>query len=269
MLTVVALAVSVVVAVVIVRQAGADGHLRKVLATGDADSRRAVLWRVADHGRVALTPSVARLLATDASRDVREAAAYCLGRLASSAAGPPLSAALDNESSGFVRQAIWLALARADAPAFRQRAAASASQLATERDHSADQDPNADWDELGVIQGRMELGDYRDLERLFALAASADAWPRQLACRAVQRWVAPLMDAAGCWPLAAEDGPPHEWPPELLAEIRRRALTLRMQPLADDCRRHLARAHDIQVYRAKLNKASALLAKVLFRQSEP
>jgi hypothetical protein len=123
-----------------------------------------------------------------------------------------------------------------------------------------------EWDRLGVAKGRMELGDFSATAGLFELAARGPQWPASLAAEAVQRWIAPLLDAVGRWPLAAVERPPAEWPPELLDEIAARCVALDVERLADETRPYLLdpEAQRLRSNVGKLASARSRVARLLF-----
>lgn len=115
----------------------------------------------------------------------------------------------EQDPDGYVRHASWLAAARLNADRFRAVAAWPPGRP----------DP---WDRVGLAAAWLEVGDFRGLEDLFEFAVRGDENQRRAAALALGREVAPLLEAAGRWPMGFTLAEGEVWPAALVAEVQRR-----------------------------------------------
>ncbi len=193
---------------------------------------------------------IARRLAREIDPGVREAYVYALGW-----AGRPqdfdlIADIVRNDLAPYNRHTAWLSAARLDPERFRDLAATTAVG------------PDG-WDQIGLAYAWLEVGDVRGVDELLHWAVAGASGQRAGAARALYRRVAPLLDAAGHWPLdvTVKDG--EEWPAELVAAIRRRCAELDLQALAADTHPHTARAVAVRRNAGKLHRARERLARLL------
>ena len=124
--------------------------------------------------------------------------------------------------------------------------------------------PRDAWDRLGVAQGRLMLGDVRDVGELLEQARSDDGARQQVAGRALYKWLRPLLDAAGRWPAEATVKEGQAWPAEFVDEIERCCATLDLQAIAEDTHQHDAAAAPVRRYIMRINGAREGLISLLF-----
>jgi len=228
-------------------------ELRLALRCDDPQTRKQAAWTIADRADRALETDLIDRLGVEPRADVREALVYALGVLGDRRSFGVVEATLDSDPSGYVRAAAWLAAARIDPAQFRILARAAGR-------------PEDAWDRVGVAQGWLSLGDVRGVEELLAVAGTGEAAQRHVACRALAKWLRPLLEAVGRWPLEAAQEQVRPWPPELVAEIRRRCAGLDMQALADQTRRWATEGARVRRLVNKLNRARDGLAAWLSRE---
>jgi hypothetical protein len=242
-----------------------DQAALELLRSPEPESRKRGAWLAAEHRTPRAWQHIAAALdrrdrwETDAG--ARESYVHALGRsgqrqyfdAVAQAACPqrqaPASAQPDPD--GYVRQAAWLAAARLDPQRFRELAA---------------QTPPADdpWDQIGLSGAWLEVGDLRGVDQLLHWAEAGTLPQRQVASLALLRGVAPLLEAAGRWPIQFVVREGQAWPSELVAEVRRRSRSLDLRAIADDTRPHLARAASVHRNVGRLNSMRARLVRLLF-----
>jgi hypothetical protein len=224
------------------------------LNSPDPEHRKQGAWLVAERG----TPKTVQWLAdqllggTETSTDVRESYVHSLGRAGDDQLFPLVTRLITDDPEPYVRQAAWLAAARLRPIEFRLFAA-NHEPLATP------------WDRIGWAYAWLETGDPRGVAELLHWAAAGDYDQRRVACLALNRNLAPLIEAAGRWPaefdLRDETKP---WPPELVAEIERRCVGLDLAGLAADWQVQQARAAPIRRNVGKLTSVRETIARSLF-----
>lgn len=278
--------------VVLVCAAGAGGYWLSLryerkqalaqLTSTDPAERKQAAWKIGDD-MPDQAAALLEALATEKDSDVREAMIYSAGRCgerllaAEMLAGGESSrqetadrlrgetgkddmqsrifdAARDramHDESGYVRAAAWLAAARTDPE--RSRALLATVGSTTDA-----------WDQIGVAQAWAELADLRGLEVAMHWTVSGNEAQRQVASRALSKFVAPLLEAVGRWPLEADlkDGKP--WTPQLVEQVRERIAGLDLNALARDTMEKIAKADRVRRHTAKLNKARDRIRRVLF-----
>lgn len=201
-------------------------RLERKLLSEEPQARKEAAWATIERPDPALAAIMIRgVLGDEPDPDVREAYVYSLGKLSDPRHLAAIESAIDQDPSGCVRSAAWLAAARCDPQHFRTLAA-------TRRQ------PERPWDQIGVAQGRLCLGDVRDVAKLLHWARAGDGSQRQVASRALFKWLRPLLDTAGRWPADCGVQVGQAWPPELVDEVERRCAGLNLQAVADDNSRH-------------------------------
>jgi len=225
--------------------------IERALRDPDPQVRKQGAWELIEHPDPSLLRSLtAGILGAERDPNVREAYVYTLGRVGDPQYFAAIESAIDLDPSGYVRAAAWLAAARLDPHHFRTLAA-------TRPAHSA-------WDRIGLLQAELYLGQMSGVGELLDWARRGDAAQRQVACRALFKWLRPLLEAVGRWPLEADVREGREWPTGLIAEIERRCAGLALQELADDARQHAATAARVQRNVGRLTRARDGLAGLLF-----
>ncbi len=228
-------------------------RVERLLADRDAAQRKEGAWLAAGAGAREVTQRLcAGVGGGEAEPDVREAYAYALGRIGAPQTSTSLRTAAERDESGYVRQAAWLALARVDAHEF-QRASS------VERAEGGDA-----WDNIGIAEGGFELGDYSGFAGLMQSATAGTDWQRDVARHAIRRWIGPLLDTVGQWPIDADACDASEWSAATLKEIADRAARVDLSAIAAENRPHFEKSRRVQAYRGKLAKASQRIARVLF-----
>ncbi len=231
-----------------------DARISNAIASGSVEARKQAAWRLADRGVWA--PACDQMAAALADPDpnaaidehVREAYAYALGQIRDPRATDALLHTVQSDASGFVRQAAWVALARVAPRTFEQQAAAATDN---------------DWDELGRLCGRMELRDFAAAGQLVDLARSDQVWLREVAKRAVAKWLGPTLDAAGLLPIGLAETRPEAWSSEDVAALARRVNWIDLPAAARATEQQLAAARDVRRTMGKLITARERLARLL------
>ncbi len=235
-----------------VRTAGAQDRLLRQMQSPDREQRKQAAWAAIERPAPALEEFMVRgVLGDEPDAGVREAYVYALGNLRDRRHFAAIETAIDTDRSGYVRAAAWLAAARVDPEHFGTLAATRSA-------------PRDAWDRLGVAQGRLMLGDVRDTGELLQQARGGDASRGHIASRALERWLRPLLDAAGRWPADATVSGAQAWPPEFVDEIDRRCATLDLQALADDTHQHDQAAAGVRRYIMRIYGARKGLISLLF-----
>ncbi len=227
-----------------------DRAVRRLLGSDDPEQRRQAAWLAARENAPNALQDISRRIMERCETDpsVREAYVYALGRSGQPQYFDVLAAVIMGDDDAYVRQAAWIATARVAPDRFRDLAA-------TPPPHD-----NA-WDQVGLAAAWLEVGDTRGVAELLRYAVEGDPQQRRVAALALYRGVAPLLDAAGRWPIQANVREGEPWGPELVAEVRRRCGALDLQAIADDLRPHLARAAGLRRNVARLTSLRDRLAR--------
>lgn len=232
---------------------GARRHARRLalLESADAGARKQAAWSLVDDPDPELIALIGRrLLGPERSADVRESFVWTLGSLHDPRSFPAIEEALDVERDGYVRAAAWLAAARADGARF---------------EHLAEQQPPASlWDRIGIAQGRLALGNVADVGLLLDVAATGSDQQRYVAGRALHKWLRPLLETAGRWPLDEGGSAAGAWPAEFVALVARRCAELDLPAIAADNRRFAAALARLHRDVARITNARNDLAGLLF-----
>lgn len=216
-----------------------------MLASSQPQDRKEGAWLAADVGA---TWVANRLQAAEENPDVREAFIYSLGRL-----GVGLEHCLQaarSDSSGYVRCAAWLAIARIDAEAAR--------------DALVSPGPDSAWDELGRIQAMLEIGDASAIADLVALARDGESGQRMVAVRTIGRVIYPALESVGRWPLDARLIPGELIPADVLTTILKRCEGLDLVRLMREWRSSETAARGLRRNVLKITNARDRLARLLF-----
>ncbi len=169
-----------------------DRDALNLLGQDNPDTRRLGAWMAARERAPKALAEMARRLAasSETSPLVRESYVYGLAHGTEPGQLDVLEQIVSADPSPYVRQAAWRALARRDPGRF-----GTAARAGTTYD-----DP---WDQIGLACGWLEVGDTRGVDTLLHWAANGSAEQKQVASLALSRGLAPLLEAAGCWPLYA------------------------------------------------------------------
>lgn len=229
--------------------------MRLVLELSDmpAEQKRRIAWDAAAEPDEAVAIALRYALARcrEFEPDVAEPFVYALGYNPGPETTSTLWSVLQVESRGDVRAAAWLALARADASAFRALVGGV---------------PPADdlWERLGRAQAWLLLGDLRGADDLLRAARDGDHGQRVVAARALQKWLAPQLAAAGVWPCRFDPAPGDEWPAELLDLVKQRCAEVRLAALTENCRAAFARNANVLHDVGRIMGARRRLVRLLF-----
>jgi hypothetical protein len=216
------------------------------------DDRKQAAWSVIEHPDAKLEAFMVRgMLGDEPSADVRESYVYSLGKLHDPGVFPAIETLLNIETDGYVRAAAWLAAARSDPVRFEH--------LVNDRAVSGDA-----WEQVGVAQGWLALGDVRGVDELLRLARSDNEQLRYVASRALYRWVRPLLDTTGRWPVDAGVGESDIWSPALVERIARRCGEVDLAAVAAAALRSEAAAARVRRNQTRITNAREDLVGLLF-----
>lgn len=231
---------------------------RHKLLSPDPEVRKRGAWMAAETHSEPAALKMNELLRTDAepSDDLRETYVYALGKGGWPFALQTLEDLLAREPSGYVRAATWLAISRI-----------SPRRLA-ELDRTG-YGPRAAWDRVGLAQAWFQLDDPRGLDVLLAVGVEGDDGQREVASRALYKWVRPLLETAGRWPIAATVQEGQAWPPELVAEVGRRCADLDLRAIAQGSRAYWEQTERLQKNVRKITKTRDRIAAVLYAGRTP
>ena len=233
----------------------ADRQERRMIAqlqSSDAESRRQGAWCATSEGIVRAIHLVARQLPAERDPSVRESYVHALGRSGRQEDFDLIAAVVRDDPDARVRQAAWIATARLDERRFRQLTQAVAVRSDA-------------WDRIGIAYAWLETWDVRGVDDLLHWAVEGTPDQRLAAAQALYRHVAPLLEAAGRWPIGGTVREGQEWPAELVAETGRRCAEVNLQAIADDTRPHVARAALVRRNMGKVTHARERLAWLLSR----
>ena len=226
--------------------------MTRLLQSSAPETRKQAAWAMIERPDRELETLIIRgAMGDEPDPDVREAYVYTLGKLGDPRNLAAIESAIDQDPSGYVRAAAWLAAARVDSQHFRTLAEAGPL-------------PQRPWDRIGIAQGRLCLGDVHDVNELLHWAEAGDDSQRQVASRAMFKWLRPLLDAAGRWPVGATVREGEPWPPGLIAEIKVRCATMDLQAIADETVPRRAAAYRVRRNVGRLTRTRDGLASLLF-----
>jgi len=231
---------------------------RNKLFSPDPEIRKRGAWMAAETHSEPAARMMNVLLRSNAepSDDLRETYVYALGKGEWPFALQTLEDLLTREPSGYVRAATWLAISRISPERF------------AELDRSG-YGPREAWDRIGLAQGWFQLDDSRGLEVLLATAVDGDDGQREVASRALYKWVRPLLETAGRWPIEASVQEGQTWPAELVADVRRRGAGLDLRSIAQGSREYWEPTERLQKNVRKITKTRDRIAAVLFAGRAP
>ncbi len=231
---------------------GKEDALLQKMQSADREGRKKAAWAAIERTNPALEGlMIEGVLGDEPDAGVREAYVYALGNLRNRRHFAAIETALDTDPSGYVRSAAWLAAARIDPRQFYTLA-------------DARSEVESPWDRLGIAQGRLYLGDVRGVGELLAQARVGDLDRGYIAGRVLDKWLKPLLDAAGRWPLDGDGRSAASWSPEFVDEISRIGEQVGLQAVAEDTRKHDAAAARVRRYVMRINRAREGLVALLF-----
>ena len=231
---------------------GRDVRILARLKSDSPQERKLAAWKAIESDDPELLGIVrAGAQGGETDDDVREAYIYALGKREDAGYFDAIEHAVRNDESGYVRSAAWLAAARADP----QRVPALAADASL---------PNTDWDRLGQAQGLLGAGDMSRVGELLDWAERGNRSQRVVAGRALHKWLRPLMDAVGRWPLDAIVAEGDVWPAEFVDEIRGRCAGLDLQSILQEMRPHLAGAEEFRSQLRRVTSARDRIGALLF-----
>lgn len=229
-----------------------DRQALRLLQSDDPDERRDGAWLAASERVQPALAWMAAHLPDEPEFDMRERYIYALGRSRRPAYFDLVAKTACEDPSPYVRGAAWLAAARLDQDRF---------QLAA---HDAPRSPEA-WDQIGLAAAWLEAGDVRGLDDLCRWAVEGTPAQRDRASLALVRGIAPLLEAAGRWPLEVELVEGEPWDAGLVAEIRSRCDTIDLPRLAAEARGRLAGDLSLRRETGRVLRARERLARILSR----
>lgn len=195
-------------------------RLMGLLTSPDAQQRKRGAWGASNWNcRAADAAMIRGLKGGEPLADVREAYVYSLGKRGRASDFDAVAGVLESDPSAYVRCAAWLA-------AVRLNPKRAAQELARRR---ASPDP---WDQIGIAQARLVLGDVGGVDDLLHWAIAGDEGQRIVACRALLKTLRPLLDSVGSWPLEAHVKEGEVWPRKLVRTVRQRCAALPLQRVA-------------------------------------
>lgn len=225
-----------------------------MLVAADVEERKQGAWRVADpDGALTATLVILPRLEKNEEPDagVREAYVYALGQMKRPRFFDTLEPLIRTDPSGYVRQAAWLAAARSDERRFREL-------VGSQPDWA---DP---WDQIGIARGWLVLGDVRGVDVMLHWATRGDEVQRALLAELLYRDVAPILEAAGRWPLAAPAVEGKPWPPAFVADLGRRCGEVNLQRVLSASRRSASAAEQVRRDVGRLARARERIKRFLF-----
>ena len=232
-------------------------NLLKQIELPDPGARQRAAWSAIQYPSDTLENAMTRgLFGHEPDANVREAYAYALGMIGDPRNIAALEHVVDNDPSGLVRCSAWLAAARVDPE----------HMLTLATTHIETQDS---WDRLGIAQARLSLGDAQDLPVLLVQAHSRDESRRYVACRALQKWLMPALDAIGRWPLEYQPAKELPWPTEWIDEIERRCASENVEQLVADTHQRMREAEQVRRDIARINGARRELIQLLIGPTTP
>jgi len=226
-----------------------------MLESDDPGSRKLGAWLTAKADTPCGRQRIAAALRerTEPDVGVRESYVYALGRSARVEFFDTVAAVVRDDPDSYVRQAAWLAASRLDAGRFRELA----------RRVQVGEYP---WDRIGLACAWLEVGDPRGARELLHWAVAGDEQQRRVASLALFRGVAPLLEAAGRWPIESTVREGEPWPAELVEEVRRRCEGLDLRAIAEDTRPQVARAALIRRNVGRINNTRERIARLIGSQ---
>lgn len=233
------------------RRARERARRMALLRSDDPQQRKRAAWSLVDDPDPALIAFIRRqLMGGEQVADVRESYAWTLGNLQDPRNFATLARVLEAEHDGYVRAAVWLAAARVDGARFER--------LAQRRGLARL------WDRIGIAEGRLLLGNVTDVGLLLDVAATGTAQQRYVAGRALYKWLRPLLETAGRWPLSGGVDGAGAWPRAFVGVVARRCESLDLQAIANDNLRFAERIGRLHRDEARITNARDDLAGLLF-----
>lgn len=181
-----------------------------LLESVEAESRKRGAWEaLSNRSKPALWLIRERLEAgAERDADVRETYYYFLGRMGYGEDWGLIERCIHKDESGYVRQQAWLSALRIDAERCRKL---------SEEFEAKDR-----WDRIGVAQARLGLDDASGVADLLEAIEHGDEGEREIAAKVIGRFVRPLLDAEGKWPIEVPWNPEQPWTLEEAQKVRER-----------------------------------------------
>jgi hypothetical protein len=247
-----AVIVIVVGAIAWVQRGRADRTALRLVSSPEPNARRRGAWLAAENHCPRAWQAMGDVLEAGSEREesVREAFVYALGRSSAPRLANIVADVATQESSSYVRQAAWRALARLDPDRFRK--------LAAERPPTA-----AAQERIGLAGAWLSLGDTRGVDTLLHFAAEGNHTERQIASQHLTRGLGPLLEAVGRWPADAAVSLTEPWDAALVAEVRRRVAVLDLQPIADSVHAASERSARVRRFFARIVRGRNRIAAML------
>lgn len=237
-----------------------DETALRMLRSEDPQRRKLGAWLAVEQEAAPAMAFIARQLEQhrESVADIRESYVYALGQFGAAQHFEMVAALITDDPSGYVRQAAWLAAARIDRDRFRALADQAMDMLASSQPATNDA-----WDQIGLANACLRIGDVQAVPTLLYWAQNGNPDQQLVACGALHKGLAPLLEAAGRWPLGMELLEGQIWSPNLLDELARRCVELNLQAIADDTWPRLEAAARVQRDARRLTSARNWIVRIL------
>jgi HEAT repeat protein len=229
-----------------------DRRATRLLDSQDPADRRQGAWIAATESAPFALLTLPARLCDEPDAGVRAAYLYALGQQGDARDFALVMRYAAGDPDPHARFTAWVAAAHLDPDPFRDAAASA-------------QPASHPWDAIGLARGWLVIGDVRGIPTLFDWAERGTPDQRREASRALYRHIAPLLESVGRWPIDAGVTAYDAWPPELVAEVRRRCAGLDLQAMTDDALPHLAASAETRRNAGKVLRARERIARLLSR----